>query len=329
MGIGEDNTSFDQDDIQDLKNQPWVRSVGEFTGANFSVYASINIGGRGMSTYLFLEAIPDKYLDIAPAQWKFDPNDPTIPIIMSKDYLTLYNFGFAATRGMPQLSESLMSNIPITLTLSGGGHTEAFRAHIVGFSSRLNTIAVPETFLEWANGYFAPEVHPNPSRLIVEVNTPGDPKIDKYMAKHSYEIVGDKADNSKASYFLTLITSIVIVIGMIISLLALFILMLSIYLLLQKNKQKLHDLMLLGYRPSEVARSYYIMIGIVNLSVLVLAIVAMLLAAAWWTPRLSSIGVHTASAVPAILVGVVIIGVVTAINYIAIHRIVRRNFYNS
>jgi hypothetical protein len=33
--------------------------------------------------------------------------------------------------------------------------------------------------------------------------------------------------------------------------------------------------------------------------------------------------------VPAILVGVVIIGVVTAINYIAIHRIVRRNFYNS
>lgn len=325
VGLG-GSTSFDDREISRLKSQPWVREVGEFTAANFSVQMSLEFGGKGMSTFLFFESIPDNFLDIAPEDWSFDPAKPVVPVIMSKDYLTLYNFGFAASRGLPQLSETLIGNVPMAVQLSGNGENRTFPARIVGFSSRLNTIAVPQDFMDWANKEFSTSELPDPSRLIVEVNKPGDPEIDKYMTRNGYEIAGDKADNSKASYFLTVVTSIVICIGAIISVLAFFILMLSIYLLLQKNRQKLHDLMLLGYAPNQVARPYYMLVLSVNISVLVLSELIMILAAAWWQPRLAEIGVAAGSIIPAAITGVLIIALVTTLNILAIARIVRQNF---
>ena len=324
------NTSISPDEKKNIERQSWTRRVGQFTGADFSVMAAIEMGGRRMSTYPFFEAIPDQFLDINPKDWSFDPANPVIPVIMSKDYLTLYNFGFATTRNMPQLSEGLIGTVPMTMTLSGNGLHETLPARIVGFSSRLNTIAVPQSFLDWANErYAAPGDRRNPSRLIIEANTAGDPAIAKYIKRHGYEIAGDKADNSKAAYFLRVVTTIVLTVGIIISLLAFFILMLSIYLLLQKNKQKLHDLMLLGYSPGQVARPYYLLIGAVNAGVLVLSLTAALTAASWWSPRLADIGMASSGPWAAICAGVVIVALLTCANALAIRRIVHRNFYAS
>lgn len=328
--LGGGDTSFSDKEIADIERQSWTRRVGRFTGADFSVMAAIEMSGRRMSTYLFFEAIPDEFLDINPRDWKFDPANPVIPVIMSKDYLTLYNFGFATTRNMPQLSEGVISTVPMTMTLSGNGLHETLAARIVGFSSRLNTIAVPQSFIDWANArYAAAEDLRNPSRLIIEANTAGDPAIAKYINRHGYEIAGDKADNSKAAYFLRIVTTIVLTVGVIISLLAFFILMLSIYLLLQKNKQKLHDLMLLGYSPGQVARPYYVLTATVNAIVLVLSTTAAMIAASWWAPRLTDIGMQPATPWTAVLCGVVIVALLTFANAVAIRRIVHRNFYAS
>ncbi len=320
-------TFFTPAETEELSRQPWVRSVGAFTAANFNVYMSVDLGGRSMSTYMFLESIPDKFLDVSPSDWRFDPSRPEVPIIMSKEYLALYNFGFAASRGMPQLSETVMARVPLSITVSGNGRSMKIPGRIVGFSSRLNTLAVPQDFMEWANKEFAPPgKEEQPSRLIVEVSKPGDPAIDRFMRINGYDVAGDKADNSRANYFLTLVTAIVIAIGSVISILAFFILMLSIFLLLQKNRRKLHDLMLLGYSPRQAARPYNLLVLSVNVAVLVLSIVITECAAAWWNPRLADIGVPNGSPLPALLTGLCIMAVVTVANLLTIRRLVRRNF---
>lgn len=333
LGVGSE-TTFSADDIADLKAQPWVRDVGEFRAADFNVTASLNFSGRGMSTQLFFEAIPDRFFDFQSEKWEFDaPGDTAsvtdyeIPVVVSRDYLALYNFGYAAGRGMPQINENLVSTVPLTFYLAGNGHHETYKGRIVGFSSRLNTIAVPLDFLEWANRRYSPMARTEPSRLIIEANTPGDPRINQYMESHSYDIAGDKADNGRANYFLTVATTIVITVGAVITVLAFFILMLSIYLLLQKNKQKLHDLMLLGYSPGQVARSYYGLIVIINLTVLILAVIAMIGASGYWVERFSAIGISSASPLAAIVTGCCISTIITILNCLAIRRIVRRNFY--
>ena len=326
-----DALSFTPAEIADIKARPWVRNIGEFTAAGFNVSASLEFWGRGMSTALFLEAIPDEFFDVKPEGWEWEPSPEgeeleELPIIISKDYITLYNFGFAASRGYPQLSEATIGDIPINMSISGNGRERRLRARIVGFSSRLNTFAVPESFIRWANGIYADEPESQPSRLIMEVKTPGDPAISQYLAEHNYESAGDKTDNGRAAYFLSVITAVVIGVGIVISLLAFFILLLSIYLLLQKNREKLHSLMMLGYSPAAVARYYYLIVGVINGAILIGAVICMLVARHIWRIPLEQIGVDSTSPLTAILTGFVKMLLITAGNFWAIARNVRRTF---
>lgn len=44
-----------------------------------------------------------------------------------------------------------MGMMTLDVRLSGRGRTERMKGRIVGFSNRLNTILVPQAFMEWAN----------------------------------------------------------------------------------------------------------------------------------------------------------------------------------
>lgn len=315
------NSEFSDADISDLEGQPWCRQVGRFLNSDFAIDARLGVGsGHAMRSQFFFEAIPDEFIDIDPDQWGFNTAKPDVPVIISRDYLSLYNFGFAATQGMPKISEGQAEMIPLEFTLSGNGKRDVMPGRIVGFSNRLNTVIVPEEFMEWANARYGTGIKQQPQRLIVEVSSPGDVKIEQYMDEHHYEVAGDKMSTSKANYFLTVISGIVIAVGIIISLLSFFVLMLSIYLLLQKNTRKLQDLLLLGYSPREVSKPYILLVVGLNAAVLVAAIVLMLLGRTTYMGMIHAFGVSGAGIGVAVLVGILIMGAITAGNIHAIRR---------
>lgn len=318
-------TTFTQQERDDIASQPWAAATAAFTAADFNVSARVDMGGAPLSTALFLESIPDEFFDISPRGWDYTPGSP-VPVIISKDYLTLYNFGFAASRGLPQISEELIGMLPLRLSLSGNGRQQWVDARIAGFSSRLNTIAVPDDFMTWANATFGEGRATDPSRLIVRLDRAGNPDATAYMEQHGYEIAGDKAAGGKAAYFLSVVTTVVIAIGAVISVLAFFILLLSIYLLLQKNRGKIHDLMLLGYRPAQVARYYIAIVTWVNAIVLLLALAGVTAASLMWKERISALGADGASLLPTILIGIVVMTLITLGNILAITRNVRTAF---
>lgn len=326
--VGE--VSFSDDEITDIEGQTWVNKVGRFSSADFDVSVAVNLGGKGMSTHLFLEAIPDEFIDVKPSGWTYEPGERMVPIILSKDYLALYNFGFAPSRGLPQLSESAIGAVPLRMFVTdhNSGKIETFDAKIVGFSSRLNTIAVPQSFMDWANDNYSKGVKKSPSRLIVESKIPGDPEVSKYMKSKDYEIAGDKVDNDKVSYFMAIITIVVVCIGVVISVMAFFILLLSIYLLMQKNKDKITNLMMLGYTPSQVARSYKILVGVVNAIVLLMSVTIVLISSSLWGDALDSMGGETASPIMMIIVAIVVMSIITIGNFCTISRSIKKNFFS-
>ena len=126
--------------------------------------------------------------------------------------------------------------------------------------------------MKWANENFAPGVEAQPSRLIIEVNNPADSSIAGYFQKKGYETEDGKLDAGKTTYFLRLIVGIVLGVGLFISILSFYILMLSIFLLLQKNTTKLESLLLIGYSPNRVALPYQLLTVGLNIVVLVLSI---------------------------------------------------------
>ena len=205
---------------------------------------------------MFFESVPDAYVDVETDRWAYKEGSRTIPIVLPRNYLNLYNFGFAQSRGLPRLSEGLLSLLHVGIRISGNGLSDRYEGQIVGFSDRLNTILVPEAFMTWANGHYAPGRKAAPSRLIVEVANPADEDIVQYLQAHAYEVEGDNLDAGRATWFLQILTGIVLAIGILITLLSLYVLLLSICLLLQKNMQKMQNLLLIGYSPFALALPY-------------------------------------------------------------------------
>ena len=314
------SSEFSTGAIQDIENQDWVRTVGRFQTSEYSVNATVGLGssGHSMQTQFFFESIPYEFLDVSTSDWKFDANRPEVPVIVSKDYLSLYNFGFAAAQGMTKVREGMMSMIPLQFTLSGNGLSDVLPGRIVGFSNRLNTILVPESFMRWSNERYGKGGTSAPSRLIVEVNTPGDVKIQQYMDEKGYEIGGDKMNSGKANYFLTVIISIVVAVGVLISLLSFFVLTLSIYLLLQKNTKKLQDLLMLGYSPAEVSAPYIKMVVAVNAFVLVASVALMLVGRSCYMHMIHTFGISDSPIYLSMAVAIVIMGGITAGNVASI-----------
>lgn len=320
-GIGFTPTSFSEKEIEKLKEQTWVKKVGRFTSSQFAVNGSVDIGGKRLSTYLFFEAVPDAFFDVKPQSWYFDPAENFVPIILSKDYLTLYNFGFAIPQGLPQISEEIVGAVPIQLVLTGENQVpETLSASIVGFSSRLNTIAVPQDFMDWANNRYGKDSLPAPSRLIVEIDRLATTDMQSYLQKEEFEVAGNEQDAGNISRFLSVVSSVVTTNGVVISMLALFILLLAIFLLLQKNKEKLRNLMLLGYSPKEVGRYYELFVFTTNTAITFLSLLVCIGVRLLWIDDLKEIGLGGASVGYVVLAAFSYLVVVTMVNIIVIRR---------
>ena len=272
--VGKSST-FSNAEIEEIEEQPFTRGVGEFTPSQFKVSTGVGMEqlGLNLSTAMFFESVPDKYVDTSLEGWQFEPGQEEIPIIIPRNYLNLYNFGFAQSRSLPQISEGVINMVNLEVRIHGGGKRDTYKGKIADFSNRLNTILVPESFMTWANIHYGDGgIRKEPSRLIVEVNNPTDDRIAQFFRERGYDTEDDKLDAGKTTWFLKVIVGIVLSVGLLISALSFYILMLSIYLLLQKNTTKLENLLLIGYGPNRVAFPYQSLTIALNAIVLVLSV---------------------------------------------------------
>lgn len=320
-GLNLEPVAFTPAEITDLSAQPWVKKVGKFTSADFSVKASINMGGKGMTSFLFFESVPDDFFDKLPYGWGFDPEKRFIPIVLNRDYLALYNFGFALPQGLPQLSEEMIGTVPLKLILNGNnGKTDLFDAAVVGFSSRLNTIAVPQEFMDWANERYSDNEPEEASRLIIKIDRLKSGDFESYLQENNLEVAGDKEADSKIAEFLGVVSGVTTATGVVISLLALFIILLSISLLLQKSRGLLRNLLLLGYSPSQPAKYYEKIVISINLTLTLLAVGFSFICRLIWHKSLVSIGLGNGNVLFMLGTALVYFLIISLINIIVIRR---------
>jgi hypothetical protein len=253
---------FSKAEIEDLKSQKFVKDVAEFSSCSFKIKASSKKDSpiAGFSSDLFFEAVPDEFVDVNYANWKWEENNDFVPVIIPKQYLNLYNFGFAQSQNLPQVSEEGAGLIKFNITIQGKGKKQKFETRIIGFSERINTILVPESFVKWGNENFGEEKNPRPGRIIIIAKDPSSPELFKYLEDHKYDLNKSELSNSKALAFLKVIISIVLLIGLIIIVLAFSLMVISIQLLLYRNNENISKLGMLGYSLKEISLPYQIMV---------------------------------------------------------------------
>ncbi len=320
---GRSNT-FSASEIDNVEGQKFVNKVGKFTSTEYKADANMSVNGTPVlnNGEISFESVPDGFVDVKMSEWKYTPGSKEVPVILPKIYLTMYNFGFAQSHSLPKISDGLVGMINFQIFIHGHGKDENFKGKVIGFSNRLSSILVPQTFMDWSNNEFAPGEHSNPTRLIMEVGNPADEHISKYIDKKGYEIEDDKLNAEKTTYFLKMMVTMVMIVGLIISILSFYILMLSIYLLVQKNSSKLENLLLIGYSPTQVARPYQLLTIGLNVGVLLIAWIVLFFVRNYYMGIIETLfpDIEDGNMIPAVIVGISLFFLVSVCNLIAIRN---------
>ena len=321
--LGQQHSGFSKDEIADLQAQPFVKGVGQFTSTAYKAEATMGVSGmKILNSELFFESVPDPFVDVSLDNWHYTPGDSLVPVILPRSYIAMYNFGFAQNHSLPKINEGLVGMIDLHIRVQGKGGQGYFKGKVIGFSSKLNTILVPQSFMTWSNSHFSPDSEMPPSRLILDVTNPADQRIGTYLEEHNYELEDNNLDAEKTTYFLKLMVTLVMGVGVVISALSFYVLLLSIYLLVQKNTTKLQNLLLIGYSPTRVALPYQMLTLALNFAVLVASFSLLLIIRSYYIdivetlfPDLPSTGVAATLGI-----GLALFLFVTGINFAILWR---------
>ncbi len=257
------SAGFTDQEIEDLKTKEFVKSIGLFSSNKYKVRASSST--IGFYTDLFFESVPDDYLDVSTRNWDWSPKEIELPIILSRDYLALYNFGFAPSQGLPQFTPGTIKNVRMEITIQGKGRRQTFQGRIIGFSDRFNSILVPQSFMNWANDRFG-SGEQKPSRLILEVNNPYSKTLADFLDKNNYDVSSRKLIGGQVGTLIRLIIGIIGLIGAIIILLAFLIFLLNFRLIVARSRSQIQLLLQLGYKTVQISgllsKRLFILFGI-------------------------------------------------------------------
>ena len=250
--MGKDN-SFTNADLTKLRDEPTIAGVAPLISNKFRVRATAG-DIIPFSTDLFLESIDNNFIDTVPPSFTWQPGQITVPIIFSSDFLEMYNV-FAPAQGLPQLSAKTISSINIILECSGPYGTQNFKGNIVALSDRINSLLVPETFMNWSNMYFMRDTTIHASRVYIKTKDANDPKLISYLDQQNYHLNKDKVKFSRIKSILQNIVSALGVFGILVIVLALMLFSFYLQLMIAKSKDNLRLLLTLGYSPKWLANS--------------------------------------------------------------------------
>lgn len=245
------SSAFTPAELDTIGQQDFIASVGKFTPSTFQVSASSSM--MGFYTELFFEAIKDEYLDIHPRKFKWKEGQQEIPVIISRDYLALYNFGFAPSQGLPQFTQNTIKKVSVDITLKGRDSRQTLNGRIVGFSDRINSVLVPQDFMDWANKKFGNANKSNISRLILTTDNPYSPTLRKFLKSNNYEVASGKLIGGQVGLVINIVLGLVAFIGLIITILSILVFMLNFELIISRSHTDIGLLMQLGYQPNQVS----------------------------------------------------------------------------
>lgn len=253
---GQGPRSFSDEEIEEISSLAGVSSVSTLRTAQFPVFGGVSFAGYSITTEMFVESVSDEYLDVRPEVWTASVDSDIVPMVIPQTYLNFYNYGFAAARGTPQLGEEMFPMIPISLIFNGKEGRRSYRGVIVGLTDRLNTILVPDDFLEEANERFATMPPKEPTRVIVETGSGTSTELTDHISRKGYVFDGGSEETVRILAVVRSVISVVVALGLLVSGLSFFLLLVSILLLIEKNRYKNTTLHQLGYPYRVIALPY-------------------------------------------------------------------------
>jgi hypothetical protein len=252
QNMGKDNR-FTPGDLKEIQSQKFIDDAAPLISNQFRVKASAgNI--IPFSTDLFLESINEKFIDTVPPSFTWKEGQTNVPIIFSSDFLEMYNV-FAPSQDLPQLSENTISSVAIILECHGPAGVQNFRGQIVAVSDRINSVLVPDNFMQMANKNFGGVSIVPASRIYLKTKDANNPELLSFLQQKNYHVNKDKTKFGRVKQILQAIVSGLAGFGVLVILLAMVLFSFYLQLMIAKSKENLQLLLTLGYSPHWLSKT--------------------------------------------------------------------------
>ncbi len=259
-------SQFTTEELDRIRELGVVEDIGVFKSNQFSVEGILQIPGQngGFGSEMFFESVEDQFIDQTPEDWNWKAGDETVPLILPTDFLNLYNFNFAPSRGLTVLSQKTTKLARFSISISGEKGQETFVGRIAGYSSRINSILVPLSFMEFANEKFTANTPQKSGKIIVSIKDDKIATLYKLIKELDWETNEDKLRSGKFAAILELLISLMVFVGLVIVGVSFSATILYVILAINKSRYEIDTLMLIGVPRNFIVRWYMFNLGGIN-----------------------------------------------------------------
>lgn len=250
--MGFESGSFDKAEIDNIRNSGLFQSVGEVFSNKFRAEI-VSQNYIRFQSLVFFEAVDRPFLDSRPSDFRWREGDKEIPIMVSQDFLNLYNFGFALGQGLPQVGKETLKLLRFTVVLDGPGGKQVFEGRVVGFTERIASVLVPVEFMHWANRTIGAEQKIRCSRIMAKAADAGSPEIAGFLKKFRLVTNQERLNLGKSASVLSLVMQGLGLLGLLFSVLALVMFAMNFRLVMAEAESDIRLLIELGYSHRRIA----------------------------------------------------------------------------
>ena len=248
-------TSLSNETLADLQKQPFVEAVGNISPGRFKASIESLIKAFPFYTDIAFESVGDAFIDVNNKDWQWNENSNFIPMIIPNMFLDIYNFQFSVSQGYPQITPDALKMLSFKVNLYNAyGQVQSYTGRIVGFSDRISSVLVPQSFMDWANNKFGNQQSAQPSRVVIRTKDPGNPALVNYLKQKGLTTDADKTRFSKYRKIVEVVVNVSWLTGGIMLLFALLVFTLFIQLTIASCKEEIQLLITLGTAPNQLRK---------------------------------------------------------------------------
>lgn len=249
------NATLSETEINDIKAQPFTDAVGILHTSKFKASIQSSSDQFPFYTDIAFESVPDSFIDVITKEWTWNEESSFVPIIVPSMFLDIYNFQFSLSQGLPQLTREVVKMIFFKVNIHAqDGTVHSLRGRVVGFSDRISSLLVPQSFMDWANQQYGSIDNRSPSRIIIRTKDPGNPALNSYLKEKQLSTDQDKTRFSKYRQIVETVVNISGFTGLLMFLFAMLIFTLFIQLTISSCKEEIRLLLTLGASPKQLKR---------------------------------------------------------------------------
>jgi len=252
--INKEKLYFTDEDLNQLKNLNGVKNVSKIYTSKFPSRIYIS-GLANFYSEIFLEAIDNEFLSVDTTNFNWNQNKKRLPLIISNEFLHLYNYSFSGANNLPVLTTESAKFIPLKIEIGSKlGSLEVYSAKVHDFSDRYLSILVPKNFMIWANNIFADEKNKNSksTKIIVEVDRKEFTDFITLIDDKNYIVQNNKIGISENLKLLNYSLGLLLLISIGILLISFFFIYLANMILIEKEQKNIQKLQLIGYSIREI-----------------------------------------------------------------------------